>query len=262
MGKVLETVSELNKFLRTLLAAVLVGAVGYGGGWAYYNLHPAGKEQELLAVKNALTEAQAELAQKETLIQDLGRRVDQLDTSLRLLKVTHRLAEVRVVNQANDPQTGQLITEVQFQEIDDAGQPIDQPKRIPIEGDMIYLDYWIVKFEDRYVEQADVDRSTSICLFRRIFGEFQEPREGFVLDPAGTRPNAYGRAPLSEFEQQIWSDFWNIANDPQRAAELGIRAIHGEAVSARLRPNLRYLVQLRASGGLSINPLEEQTPLQ
>jgi hypothetical protein len=61
---------------------------------------------------------------------------------------------------------------------------------------------------------------------------------------------------MSDFEKQIWDDFWNIANDPQRAQQLGIRAAHGEAVSVQLRPGKTYRLQLRASGGLTITPAQ------
>jgi hypothetical protein len=124
-------------------------------------------------------------------------------------------------------------------------------------GDKIYVDYWVVKFEDQYVEQADLDRSTSICLFRKIYGEFQNPADGYVLDAVGSRPTAYARGGrMSDFEEQIWSDFWDIAHDPARAKQNGIRAAHGEAVYTELRPGKTYRLELRASGGLSIAPAD------
>ena len=114
----------------------------------------------------------------------------------------------------------------------------------------------MVKFADEFVEQANLDRSTSICLFRRLFGEHQEPYQGYTLDQVESRPNVYGRdGMVSDFEQQIWSEFWEFANDPTRAAEKGIRAAHGEAVATRLRPGQTYRVLLRASDGLTIQPV-------
>jgi hypothetical protein len=114
----------------------------------------------------------------------------------------------------------------------------------------VYVDYWVVKFEDKYVEQADMERGMSICLFHRIFGEFQNPNDGFYLDEPGTRPSSYARGGVSsELEKKIWSDFWNIANDPQKAAELGIRTVHGDAVYIRVAQGMTYRVTVRASGG-------------
>ena len=71
---------------------------------------------------------------------------------------------------------------------------------------------------------------------------------------------AYSRGGVpSEFEKQIWSDFWNIANDEAKAKELGIRAAHGEAVSIKAEKGKTYKVLLRASDGLSIAP-DENAP--
>ena len=57
-----------------------------------------------------------------------------------------------------------------------------------IDGDQVYVDYLRVTFDDKYIEESDLDRSTAICLFQRIFGEYQDPAEGFHLDTVGTRP--------------------------------------------------------------------------
>jgi len=64
---------------------------------------------------------------------------------------------------------------------------------------------------------------------------------------------------LSDFEKKIWDDFWRIANDPQRSAELGIRALHGDAVSIKVEKGKTYRVTVRASGGPEI-VVEPDTP--
>ena len=79
----------------------------------------------------------------------------------------------------------------------------------------------------------------------------------FSLDEIGMRPQAYSRGgELSEFEKEIWSKFWDFANDKNKAEEMGIRAANGEAVSIKIRPDMSYMLQLRASGGLSIEPVK------
>jgi hypothetical protein len=81
------------------------------------------------------------------------------------------------------------------------------------------------------------------------------------LDTVGTRPTAYARGTeMSDFERKIWNDFWLIANDSRRAAELGIHAAHGNAVSIRVRPNQTYEIDLRSTGEMSIRPAEKQSP--
>ena len=298
MARITETVATVNSTVRTLLATVLLGGVGFGG-WLAYDSFQEGdavlkaKEEQLASAHSRLDVLQVELRDKDGLIttkekdierlnQGLAerdsqieekegqiveldqqvqvgqRRIDHLETSLHLLKVDHRVAQLTVLDQTTDPETEKTRSTVEFVEINDEGAPIDEPRRFDIEGDLVYVDFWIVKFDEEYVEQADVHRSTSICLFRRIFGEYQEPREGYVLDQVGSRPHAYARGGKpTEFEQSIWSDFWNIANDPDKAQAKGIRAAHGEAVATRLRKGKKYRVVLRASGGLSITPIAE-----
>jgi hypothetical protein len=149
---------------------------------------------------------------------------------------------------------------LQFIELSPKGDPISPPKHFELPGDVIYIDNWVVKFDDEYVEHADIQRGTSLCLFRRIFSEDQKPTEGVSLDQVGMRPQAYGRGgQMSQFERDLWKDFWEFANDPAQAAKMGIRAANGEAVSIKVREGKSYAIELRASGGLSIRPMEEDT---
>jgi hypothetical protein len=211
------------------------------------------KDTQIAAHVTTIKTQDIELVKKVAEIKKQAAELKRLDTALRLLKVDHRLARITVLEQKNDPATMEQYTKIQYVEVDDKGKPIDEPRVFRLKGDMVFVDYWVVKFEDKYIETADLARSTSICLFRRIFGEQQKPSEGYLLDEPGTLPKAYGRgAPPSEFERKIWDDFWNIANDPAKAAELGIRAAHGEAANIKLMPGKQYRVELRATGDISI----------
>jgi hypothetical protein len=258
MPGTVETLSTLNSVVRTILAVIVVGAVA-GGGWLGYRAIEGGHREARLH-QEALETARRDLAEKERLLleQDVRaglERIEQLQTAMSLLKVDKRVARLTVLDQSTDPQTRALLSTVQFVELDERGEPIGEPRVVTIEGAVVYVDNWIVKFDERYVEAADELRSASLVLFRRFFGERQQPDEGFPIDRVGARPDVYSRGePLSDFERRIWGDFWEIANDPQRAAGLGIRAAHGEAVSMKLQKGRSYRLVLRASDGLSIIP--------
>ena len=255
----LQSLATINSLVRTVLATLVVGAGGWGLWYGYQTYHA--EDEGSRQLRDELAARTAEIGELEATLEQKQRQIERLDTAMRLLKVDHRLAEVTVIEQQRDSQSGELQTTIEFVEVNDEGYPIDEPREFTLLGDMIYVDYWVVKFEDKYVEQADIDRSTSICLFRRIFGEHQEPYDGYVIDEVGSRPTAYARGgQMSEFEQQIWDDFWNIAHDPDRAQQLGIRAAHGEAVSTKLRLGKTYRLHLRASGGLTITPAETAAP--
>jgi hypothetical protein len=115
---------------------------------------------------------------------------------------------------------------------------------------MIYVDGLSVTFRDEFVEQADLERGTSLFSFTRIFTDKQNPNEGPSLDEVGSRPLAYGRGgQMSDFEKHIWKNFWDIANDKEKTGELGIANIHGSAVSIKPVKGNSYTIELRASAG-------------
>jgi hypothetical protein len=274
MGRVNDTISNVNSMLRTVLMFVLVAAAGFGGYTAYdlYNepkKRLADKQAELDKIVADLDARKQENAALATQLDEKSKHVERLEVAMQFLKVRHRLARLTVLDQrelppadpaaaSGDAATKKLVTKVEFVEINEEGQPIGKPKQFNIEGDLVYIDYLRVTFDDKYVEESDLDRSTAICLFQRIFGEHQEPIDGYQLDDVGTRPTAYARGTeMSDFERKIWGDFWSIANDPKRASELGIKAAHEVASAMRVRPGKVYELDLRATGDMSITPVEK-----
>jgi hypothetical protein len=270
MGKVVETVQTINSAVRTFIAVVVLGGAGIGS-YSFYSKYTE-RDRELQASNAALTSAKVELesAKNELIAQtkrvgeleiDVAAKKEQiarLETAMQLLKVDQRLAQLEVVRQTKNEETGDIVTVVRFVELSPNGDPISEAREFELRGEVIYVDNWIVKFDDKFIEAADLERGTSLCLFRRIFGENQTPIDGYSLDEVGMRPQAYARGGgMSEFEKEIWKDFWEFANDPRRATEMGIRAANGEAVSIKVREGMKYSLELRASGGLSISPITE-----
>jgi hypothetical protein len=271
-----EGVSTVNSFLRTIIALAVLGGFATAGwvGYTKYNqreMEARAREKELaeatdklVKVRHDLDSARGEIAfQAEEIrrqnaeIAKLNENIAKLETALTLLKVDHRVAKLTAVDQTTDESSGEMSTLVDFVELNDEGQPMDTPRQFRIRGDVVFIDNWIVKFDDKYVQENDIERGTSLVLFRRIFGERQQPIEGFPLDAIGSAPRAYQRgSKMSDFEKRIWDDFWAIANDPTKAEELGIRAAHGQAVSMKVQKGKSYRVDLRASDGLSIVPEE------
>jgi uncharacterized coiled-coil protein SlyX len=274
VARVLESIQTVNSLMRTLLGAALVCGAGLAGLWGY-RAHQAGtlelqrKTEEVASYRRELDLLNGDLARKkEELarqsqkiaglqedIREREQRIARLDAAMRLLTVDHRVARLTVADQTRDPATARLRSRVQFVELDERGEPLDVPREFLIDGDVVFVDSWVVKFDDHYVREADLLRGTSLVLFRRLFGEHQMPEQGFALDEVGVRPRNYRTAAApTDFEKRIWSDFWTIADDPAQAERLGIRAAHGEAPSIRVRKGKSYLLLLRSSDGLSIRP--------
>jgi hypothetical protein len=276
MGRMAEGISAVNSFLRTLLAIVVVGGVGFGGWYGYktFNARELDAQQKAKRLEEAeqnLTSARARLEQAETdlvkqaaelkakdaEIARLNESVRKLELAIRYLKIDHRVARFTAVEQSRDEATGEISSLIEFVELNDEGHPIDTPRQFRIRGDIVYIDGWVVKFEDKYVEQADLERGTSLLLFKRIFGSGQKPDDGYPLDEVGSAPKAYARGgKMSDFERKIWDDFWNIANDSEKAKQLGIRAAHGGAPFMKVEKGKAYRILLRASGDPTIVPEE------
>lgn len=248
-----------NHLARTLVYAGLLGLLGWGALEVRGAL--SAREQELADRDEQIGELQQNVATRERRIGELDRevarlaeRVRELELALTLLKVDRRVARLTVLSQGPMPgREGTLQTKVRFQELDTEGRPLGAPKLVTLPGKVAYVDALVIKFEDSYVEQGDALRGTSICLFRRIFSENQWPSQGEPLDGAGSRPLPYGGdGDDPGYESRLWERFWDYANDPDAAAALGVRALHGEAPYIELRAGKSYLLELRASDGLSI----------
>jgi hypothetical protein len=255
MLKALPAVTQFIRSTVSLLTVLLLGTTGWLGYQHYVAPDPElqAKEQELADKTRQLAQAQQDLAAEK-------KKNERLEMAVRLHKVDHRVAQIIVEDQWQDDETKHLMTRFRFVELSSDGKPLHKPHSLTIEGDVVYIDYWVVKFEDRFVEEGDPLRGTSICLFRRIFGERQKPAEGFVVDHVSSQPVAYGRgAEISEFEKQIWESFWEYATDASKAQTAGVRSAHGEAPSNRLVKGMRYPIVLRASDGLSFLPPEPVT---
>lgn len=244
MAKTMETISTINSTLRTVLAVLVATVLGIASFFGYNIYH----EKEIALQKVSALEE--EISQKQAEIEQLGVR-------LKLLKVDQRIGQFHVVDQTVDPESGEKVSKVRFLEIDKQGKPIGLPREFEIKGDVAYIEYWVVKFDDKYVEEADPFRNTSIFLFRKIFGEDQKASEVPDIDTIGDRPAVYAQNPeATEFENQLWKDFWKLANDPEAAKSKGIRTAHGEAPNIKMIEGKTYELELRSSGGVSLKPVE------
>ena len=269
MGKINETVRTFNSVVRTILFAVLVvgaGVVGWQGYSLYYQPRKLldEKQEQLEKLQASLEEAGIDIKQRDRELHSLReqlatieQQLEHAQTAMRLLKLRHRLAHLKVIEQTKSPDSDRLITTIEFYEVNADRAPASSEKKVyRVEGTKVYVDCWVVMFEDTYIEEAAIDRSTAICWFKKIFGEHQNPANGFPIDTPGPSPTSYTRGgEMSELEKRIWKDFWLIANNRNMASELGIRAAHGDAVSIVMEEGATYEVEISSTGALSIKPL-------
>jgi hypothetical protein len=194
------------------------------------------------------------LAERDAQIRALKEREQALEAAVRLLRHTERRARIVVLDQGRGDD-GQVVTRIRFSELSPEGEPVGEPREFTVTGDEVYVDTLVIKFEDEFVTGGDALKGRSLLLFRRIFGDRHRPVDAHVLDREGQMPQAYAseKAP-SAFERELWAQFWTLANDPAEAKRRGVRALHGEAVSTKLRKAGVYAVTFRSTGELTIQP--------
>jgi hypothetical protein len=226
-----------------LLGTLLLVAAGAGGVYL--------ADQMVLAPGRALRQ---QLADRDAQIRTLTERNQALEAAVRLLRHTERRARLVVLDQGPGPE-GHVRTRVRFTELNAQGDVVGEPRELVLDGDEVYVDALVIKFEDTFVTAGDALKGKALLLFRRIFTDRRRPADGDVLDREGQMPQSYAaeRAPTA-FERELWARFWELANDPETARERGIRALHGEAVSTRLKKDHIYIITLRSTGELTIQP--------
>jgi len=209
------------------------------------------RQQDIQRLGKELELRDQEIHRLETVVAEKEKEIEALTLANRLLKVSHRVARLEVLAQGE--KDSRSFTTVRFTELGADGKPLAAGHELTVAGKTIYVESLVIQFDDRYVEQGDALRGTSLCLFRRLFGENQSPSAGVPLDPAGQQPLAYGGDTTGDpLHHALWERFWDYANDPALAKELGVRALQGEAPFIEGRVGKSYRLELRAAGGLVI----------
>lgn len=262
MTNFMDNVKTINSSVRTLLIIGVCGVVGYFGYFGYENYVKPSQDAkqaiaELATLKQDFERQQGVLEKSQKQLEAATELNERLTTSMKLLKVDKRVANIKVLSTEKDTD-GNPLMDVSFTEVDADGQEVGVTKNYTIKGTKFYVDGWIVAFEDKYIEQADELRGASLFVFKSIYGDGEVPRDAQRLDDdSQTRPGIYQDDRKSDFEQKIWSDFWGVSNDPHLQNELGIRASHGQTTYIEAKEGKTYQVEIRASGSMGLKIVNE-----
>jgi hypothetical protein len=129
------------------------------------------------------------------------------------------------------------------------------PKSFTIEGKEAHIDALVVKFDHGFVEQNDALRGHSIALFTKLYGDRQSPEQAFMIDQPGKIPDFYrGADPqVSSFEQELWQNFWRLADDEAYRQSKGVRIANGQGVWGPFEADKLYTITIESNGGLNIS---------
>jgi hypothetical protein len=218
----------LRALAKTLFLTLLV-LVGSGGLFFYYT-HNAAQRQ----------------------IEQLQQRNQQLQQIRQRLETDRRVARILVTDQKTVGD--QMKTTLLFQENAPDGTAL-AAKQFTINGNEAHFDAQVIKFKDQYIEAGDPFRGRSILLFVRVYGADQAPDAGFPIDQPGSIPDFYRglEAPVSNFQQDLWNNFWKLYNDRDARDARGIRGMNGEGLYGQFNPGHVYTITLRSDGDGTIN---------
>ncbi|MFP6677073.1 MAG: hypothetical protein VB878_18460, partial [Pirellulaceae bacterium] len=111
MARIIESISTINSVFRTVLGFAIIGgvsAISWLGYSAYDNSINQAKRaaDDLASARSSLDATRKDLRHARTQIDELGVQIkeqaveiDRLATSLRLIKVDHRVARLNVLDQ-------------------------------------------------------------------------------------------------------------------------------------------------------------------
>lgn len=176
----------------------------------------------------------------------------QLQQIVQRLTDERRVAEVLVTDQKTVD--GVLQTTLLFVEYSRDGSSTLPPKRFTIRGNIAHIDALVVKFDNDLVAKNDPLRGHSIALFTRIYGEYDQPGQAATIDTPGKVPDFYrGTDPaVSEFEQELWQNFWKLAEDEAYRQSKGVRVANGQGVWGPFNPDRLYTLTIESNGGVNI----------
>ncbi len=173
----------------------------------------------------------------------------ELKNAITNLRTETQIGYAKVLSQ--ETRDGRLFTRLLFVETrpHQPLQPVSK-KEYEIQGDVVHFDALIVKFDARLVMDG---KERALYLWRRIYGEHMAPESGPAINAPGVEPARYeqlcSRLSLSD-RQLFWDNIWGLANDPNRLASLGVRAIYGNVVYHKLEPGLIYVFKIDGTGSV------------
>jgi len=195
-----------------------------------------------------------EVRRLQTEVDQLEQERTQLLEYARRLGAARRVAQVDVVRQRKD-QLGRTVSTLLWQEIGPDGM-LGQPVAVETVGKLVYFESLVLKFQQKYVGEADPVRGASLAMFRRIFGDCQAPDSVLELDRFARPPRSLESEENERLCAELWDKFWEFVEDPRLAEEFGVRVAQCEAPAVPLDAGQTWVLTLDAAGGLNLRRID------
>lgn len=197
------------------------------------------KQRVIDELEAARLELEARVAARERMIERMSR--------------SRRVAHLEVLDQQYDDRGRINSTTVRLIELDDDGAEIGR-SHFTVPGDVIMVDALTIKFHFDQVADGHPLAGHTLLLLRRFYSDRMRPVDGFPIDTPGAVPPAYAVGALAEFQQQLWSHFWELATDAEAAEQMGVRVAQGEVVYKPVKTGQSFELVVDSTGGMNLSP--------
>ena len=227
------------------------------------------KNQAIAEQEKTIAQQTTTIKQSEKTIAKQGNEIEKLSADVRFLSVSTRMAtikalakeDIHIFDEAGERKS--IRWRVRFQEYDPNGNPFGDELEGFVIGEELKAEFLTVEWDYSHPDfKGDIEflRRPTLVLIRRLYGTDEAPNAtSFVIDEKGKLPAIYsyarGDSELSEFEQLIMNEFWEIANDPNRQSQKGIRFIGSSTPGIKLREGSVYRLEIRESGAPKIKAI-------
>lgn len=169
------------------------------------------------------------------------------------LQSDSRIAEVIVTDVRYNPIISKHLTTIKFLEYDTLGQPLE-PRYFTFSKNIIQFQSLVVRFEDEFVLSGDSMKGMSAYLFWKAFVLDGASTEEFVISSIDEVPQGYKlEGPRTDWEDEIWQEFWEYALDEEKAVTKGIKNAQIEAPGMKFVPGIIYTLKIEHDGGIRID---------
>jgi len=180
-------------------------------------------------------------------VESLEKEKVQLGEYIKRLSASRRVAQADCLRQTTDDH-GRIHSLIRWLEIAPDGT-LGEPQSLETLGELVYFEAAVIKFTSESIAAAEPGRTTSLALFRRIFGDMQTPALVANLEPF-----IYSNETQAETKEheRLWELFWQMMEDPALAERYNVRVAQVEAPAVRVRAGQIFEVSLDAAGGLNV----------
>jgi len=163
------------------------------------------------------------------------------------------VAEVLVTKSEYDEVSKKIQTTIKFLEYGPDAKPLE-PRYFSFRGNLIQFQALVVRFQDALVKSGNRLKGKSAFIFLKAFVLDGPDTQVFDITKHDEIPRGY-KIPggTSDFERDLWKEFWSYALDPARRASAGVKNAQIEAPGSLFLPGSIYTLRIEHDGGLRMD---------